>query len=58
MGASLSDLAHGESRGPGAAQGAGTAGAGRSSARGCKCTRGDGDAAVRNNLDTAWKTEK
>lgn len=56
--ASLSDLAQGDSRGPGAAQGAGRAGAGRNSARGCKCTRGDGEAADKKSLDTACRTHK
>lgn len=55
--ASLSDLAQGDRRGPDGGQAAGSAGAGRSSARGCKWSRGDGEAAAKNNLDTAWLTE-
>lgn len=57
MGASLSDRPQGDSRGPGAGQGAGIAGAGSSSARGWRCTRDAGAAADRNSLDTAWKKE-
>lgn len=52
MTASLSDLPHGDSSGPGAGQGAATAGAGRNSARGWN-TRGAGAGATANSLDTA-----
>lgn len=52
MVASLSDLAQGDKRGPEAGHGAGTAGAGRNSARGCS-TKGAGAVATENNRETA-----
>lgn len=54
MVASSPDLAQGERRGPEAGHGAG---AGNSSARGCRCTKGEeGEVAAKNNRDAAcWE---
>lgn len=53
----MSDLPQGERRGPEAGHGAGIAGAGNNSARGCKCTKGDGADTARS-LETACNVTK